>query len=254
MVPYLRLYKISLINYLKYEVLPVSFLEYQEDIPLEYDSEIGGYTADTDMTPHPTSKGRGWVFFDESVVNGKVVIDISAEQSSRVSVDGASSYTIDYINGAIINPDSVPTSVSYYWNYVSIVDGWPGEDPPPMPVIALDIPESNKSGFQLGGGTKDSIRGSIHVFATSEAEKLDLVDSIHNALFNRSIPVKNWHEGGFIKYDGTFNTGFSPTLISGLSSAEFIDVKSSFDGPGINWSELNRYRGKIDFKFEVRRD
>lgn len=249
-IPYLKIYDASIINYLKYQVLPVHFTEQVVDEPLEYDSELGGWVVVNLMSPSPTSPGRGWALFDEVEVNGLTVVDTSAEQTTQVVVTGASTYDINYLNGAIINPDTDPTSVTYNWYYVSLVEGWPSAEPPPNPVVAVDIDKTVKSGFQLGGGTKDIIHGSVYVFASSESEKKDITDVIYQSMYNRTIPIGNWHEGTYIDFDGT-HTGFQPTSVSGLSSGAFVDVEANLNGPRMDWSEVNRHRSRIRFVFEV---
>jgi hypothetical protein len=253
MIPFLRVYNASIYNYLKYQVLPVHFTEEILNEPLVLDSESNSYVTNSSMLPLPTSEGRGWSLFDEVQVNGRIVEDLSAEQSSKVTVNGASSYDIDYVNGRIINPNTVPSSVSYSWNYVSLVQGWPGETPPPLPVVALSLAASNKAGFQLGGGSKDTITGDIHIFATSEQEKQDITDVLYQSLYNRTLTIGNWHEGSYLDYDGTF-TGFTPSAVPGLSSGVFEDVTSNLVRARFDWSELNRYRSYISFKFSVYKD
>lgn len=249
-IPYLKIYDASIINYLKYEVLPVHFTEEVVDEPLVFDAELGGYTVVNMMSPSPVSPGRGWAIFDEVDLGGRNIVDTTAEQSTKVTVTGASTYEINYLNGVIINPDTTPTSVTYSWYYVSFVEGWPDTEPPPNPVVSVDIDKTVKSGFQLGGGTKDTIYGSVHVFASSESEKKDITDVIYQSLYNRTIPIGNWHEGSYIDFDGT-HTGFTPTTVSGLSSGAFLDVEANLNGPRMDWSEVNRHRSRINFVFEV---
>ena len=251
--PFLRIYDASIINYIKYEVLPVYFTERVEDEPLVFDSELQGYTTQSLMEPSPTSLGRGWAIFDEAVVGSKMVIDTGAEQVNQVTVNGASSFTIDYPRGRIVNPDNPPTSVSYSWYYVSVVEGWPGIDPPPPPVVAIDIDRQIKSGYQLGGGSKDTIEGTVYIFASSETEKKEITDFIYQALFNKTLPIRNWHEGSYLDFDGVY-TNFTPTTVSGLSSGAFTKVTADLVGPRADWSEINRYRSKVTFTFEIYKD
>ena len=253
MVPYLRVYNSSIYNYLKYQVLPIHFTENIVNEALVFDADSASYITSSIMTPLPTSEGRGWSLFDEQTVNGKLVVDLTSEQTTKVTVTGASTYSIDYANGRIIDPDTTPTSVDYSWNYVSLVQGWPGEDPPPLPAVAITLKESGKEGFQLGGGSKDTITGDIHIFATSELEKQDITDAIYQALYNRTIPISNWHEGGYLGYDGTF-TGFSPVAISGLTFGAFTEVKANLVTARFNWSELNRYRSYVSFELCIFKD
>lgn len=252
-VPYLRIYDASIINYLKYEVLPLHFTERVENEPLVFSDELQGYVTESLMEPLPTSPGRGWALFDETTVNGRTFVDTTVEQTTRVTVNGASSYTIDYPRGRIINPDTVPTSVSYHWYYVSVVEGWPGVSPPPLPVVAVDVDRTEKSPYQLGGGTKDSLEGSVYIFATSETEKKEITDVIYQALYSRSLSVKNWHEGTYLDFDGTY-TGFNPTTVSGLSLGVFTNVTADLKGPRMDWSEVNRHRSRVEFTFEIFKD
>lgn len=252
MIPYLRIYDSSIFNYIKYQVLPLEFTETRVNEPLY--STANGYITKSQMpAPEPTSEGRGWVVFNEGIVSGRPVVDMSGEQTSKITVNGASSYTIDYINGKVLNPNTTPTSISYSWYYVSFIQGWPGEKPPPLPVVALDLDSTLKSGFQLGGGSKDTIEGSFYVFATSDKEKKDITDLIYQSVYNRTLPIRNWHEGSYLDYNGT-HTGFTPTTVSGLTSGAFTNVSVSLSGPRMDWSELNRHRTRIRFTFEVLRD
>jgi hypothetical protein len=203
--------------------------------------------------PSPFSHGRGLVLFDEETVNGRLVADTTAEQSSQITVNGASSYTIDYARGRVLNPNTTPTSITYRWYYVSVIQGWPGTEPPPLPCVALDIDSTSITGFQLGGGSKDIVKGTIHIFATSEAEKKDITDLIYQSLYNRSLPINNWHQGDYLDYNGSY-TGFTPTTVSGISSGFFKEVKASYVSDRFSWSELNRHRSKLDFVFEVYKD
>lgn len=253
MVPYLRIYNASIYNYLKYRVLPVHFTEEILGESLSFDEESNSYITESSMLPLPTSEGRGWSIFDETTVNGNIIVDVSSEQTTKVTVNGASTYSLDYVNGRVIGPDTTPTSVDYSWNYVSLIQGWPGESPPPLPVVSLTLAASNKAGFQLGGGSKDTITGDIHIFATSELEKQDITDAIYQSLYNRTITIGNWHEGSYLDFDGTF-TGFTPSAVSGLSSGVFEEVTSNLVRARFDWSELNRFRSYISFKFSVFKD
>jgi hypothetical protein len=254
MLPYLRIYVTSIVNYIKYEVLPINFLEYVEGLPLIPGSVAGTYIIDSaELSPNPAGAGRGFFPFDESSVGGKPYIDTTSEQTTRITVNGASSYDIDYLTGTIKNVDATPSSVDFYWNYVSVVEGWPGIDPPEIPIVAVDIQTKQGQGYQLGLGTKDIVSGSIHIFSSSESEKQEITDAIHVGLDSRSISIVDWTNGGYLNYDGSFNTSFAPTTVSGVSSGFFTNVVSRLDLPRFDWSELNRHRSKITFEFEVYR-
>jgi hypothetical protein len=245
----LRLERISLFNYIKYEVIPTEFSERASNEALVYDAALNAYTPDTSLDPSPTSEGRGWVFFDDSTVDGRIVVDSSQVQTSKISVVGASSYTINYTNGRITNPNTVPTSISYFWNYVSVIDRWLDTTPPPLPCVSLKIEESRKSGFQLGGGVKNTRTVYFDIFATSSAEREDISELIHNNLFNRRITIKDFSSGDYLNYDGTFNTSLSLPLDT-LGSIFFLDVVQRNINLPNEWSDLNKYRSTVIGTYE----
>ncbi len=253
MLPFLRLYDSSIFNYIRYEVIPLYYSERVENDPLIFNSTNNSYTVDFTSTPSPSSPGRGFVLFDEYTVNNNLVADTSSEQTNQIIVNGASSYEIDYVGCKILNPNTPPTSITYSWYYVSVIQGWPGAEPPPLPIVALDIDATTKAGYQLGGGSKDIVRGSVYIFATSEAEKKDITDIIYQSLFNRTLPIRNWHQVNYLDYDGTY-TGLTPTTVSGLSNGFFKEVDAVYEGARMDWSELNRHRSRVDFVFEVYKD
>ena len=116
--------------------------------------------------------------------------------------------------------------------------------------MAVDIDRTIKQGFQLGGGTKDIIEGSVYIFARNETEKKEITDVIYQAFYNRTLPIGNWHEGSYLDYDGTY-ASFQPTTVNGLSSGAFTDVVADLAGPRADWSEINRHRSRVSFVFEV---
>lgn len=237
-----RLEAISLYNYLKYEVLGYSFIEQLSSQALTYDSDLGLYTPSVDgLTPAPNSVGRGWVPFDE--VSGS--IDVTAEQTSRVSVVGASTYSVNYALGGIENPDTVPTSVSYYWNYVAVVDGWPGSDPPELPIVAIDFSGYGKSGFQLGGGNKTMRSVDIHVFANDSAERSDITEAVYDSLFDRTLSITDYSLGDYLDYDGLYDSSFVKSSLSGVSTMYFDSVSVRNINMPNDWSNLNKFRSVI---------
>jgi len=151
---------------------------------------------------------------------------------------------VNYILGAIRNPDTPPSSVSYYWNYVSVVDGWPGINIPDLPIVAIDIESGNREGFQLGGGHK-SVRGvDIHVFATGNGERDDITETLFDSLYNRRIPVIDYSQGDYLSHDGFYDSSFtSPSITS--AHIYFENVKYRTVNNPSDWSDLNQYRSVI---------
>jgi hypothetical protein len=247
----LRLENTSLYNYLKYELVAKHFTEVQTT-SLVYNSSLGAYIPSSvlDIEPSPTSAGRGWVFFDDyTTSDGTVVVDTSKEQTTKVTVTGATHYTVDYTNGRIYDPNTVPTSVTYSWYYLSVLDAWPGINPPPLPVVSIDVDTTNKSGFQLGGGKKNTRIANLYIFATNKAERDDITDILQDSLFNRQITVKDYSKGDYLNYNGMFNTGFNPDILEG--SIQILSAEARNINAWVDWSELNRYRSTIKLTFET---
>ena len=299
----LRKSDLSLYLYLKDTVLN-NFVEVEEYISLQLMPELSDltsyvYEAVTTMDPIPTDPGRGWVYFDAvsgtnnctpftsvSGVNGDGDITYGTpEQSERVivyetNVSGTldivpwTDFMIDYVDGRIISSRALETPyVTYYWNYVSIVDEWPAIEASNVPVIVLDIHGTDKAGYQLGGGKKVIRKVDIHIFASNPAERNDLVETLYDGLYNKSCPLYEFVTGSVLDYDGTFYGRrdlldrvanptnkltylFSRETVSNMTSLYFNSVTSrhvnlpilmSQSGNQIILSDLNAYRSKISF-------
>lgn len=279
----LRKEDLSLKYYIK-DIVLQNFIEIEELIPLYYMENISSlnskvYEALTEMIPKPTERGRGWVYFDEGLTNNCLrntpTYSGTPEQSNRVTVydtvlSGISDqeYIIDYIDGRVITSGTVtPAYISYYWNYVSVVDEWAAIEAADPPVVVIDMHGVDKTGFQLGGGRKAVRKVDIHLFASSTAERNDLVETIYDGLFNKSIPLYDFPKGTVLDYDGTFygrresmnkqETLFSRATVSGVSNLIFDKVSArhvslplvmSRGRNEVMLSDLNAYRSKISFE------
>lgn len=299
----LRKSDLSLYLYLKDTVLS-NFIEAEEYVPLQLMPELSDptsyvYEAVTTMDPIPTDPGRGWIYFDTvsgtnnctpftpvSGVNGDGDITYGTpEQSERVivyetNVGGTldivpwTDYMIDYVDGRIISSRALETPyVTYYWNYVSIVDEWPAIEASNVPVIVLDIHGTDKTGYQLGGGKKVIRKVDIHIFASNPAERNDIVEVLYDGLYNKSCKLYEFVTGSVLDYDGTFYGRrdlldrvpnptnkltylFDRSALSGVTTIYFDNVTSrhvnlpilmSQSGNQIILSDLNAYRSKISF-------
>ena len=267
-----RMEDMSLQHYIKDVVLPLKWAERVVNVPLVCSTARQRFEADVVWLPNFMDEGRGWVYFDP-VGTDTYVADAppSEEQTTRVVVNNevgsaiaVDNYTVNYADGAItasgitMTPQGVPTTVDFTQYYVSVVDGWPGTDPPPAPIVAIDIAGFSKKGFQLGGGRKSIRRGVFHIFATSSAERDDLTEWLHDSIYNRGVSVQDWRGGEPLNYDGTFNTTFSGTLLQ-LSDED--DALFKFDNISVDyisvrqdWSDMNRWRSKISFDMTSYRD
>ena len=294
----LRKEDIALYYYIK-EIILCDFEEYEEYVPLVYiealsqsDPNVGEiskvYEASSDMLPLPIERGRGWKYIDEGqgdacsgffdTVSGTradgVSINGVPEQSFKVIVydstySGISSdeYMIDYIDGRVITSGTCnPAYVSYYWNYVSVVDEWAAVEAANPPVVAIDVHGTDKIGYQLGGGKKVTRKVDLHVFATNTAERNDLVETLYNGFYLKSCPILDLPLGTMLDYDGTwygrrdnsnkYETLFDNSFLDGVSMLEFNNVTSRHvnlpilmtrSRDEVVLSDLNAYRSKVSF-------
>ena len=123
------------------------------------------------------------------------------------------------------------------------------------------MPNTDKSGFQLGHGIKN-IRGcTIHIFASSSVELKDLTETLFDSLYQKCILPYDFSVGGHpLNFDGSFNPGWSTTpvssgtysnVVSGYGSMQAQGVKATRVGlPPVSLSDIDRYRSKILFDLE----
>lgn len=277
----LRKTDLSVFQYLK-DVVLSDFIEQEEMVPLRYMPEMSVinesyvYEALTNMLPPPTERGRGWVYFDDDfeMTLCSTVVSGTPEQSNRINVYDAlgsgisdSEYIVDYVDGRIITSGTVnPAYISYYWNYVSVVDEWAAIEASDPPVLVIEVMGTDKEGYQLGGGKKIVRKADIHIFASSTAERNDLSETIYDALYLKSIPLYDFPEGSVLDYDGTWfkrrenmnkqETLFSRARVEGIGPLFFEDVTARHvslpllmtrNRDELMLSDLNAYRAKISF-------
>lgn len=268
----MRLEDQSLQHWIKGALIPLKWVEKVTNVPLVYNPNKSRFEAQIVWLPNFLEEGRGWVYFD-AVGTGSCVLNSipTAEQSSRITVYNAvggtissAHYIVNYSDGAIVasgdttTPDGVPTTIDFTQYYVSVIDGWPGTEPPELPIVAVELGPYDKQPFQLGGGRKAVRNGTIHIFATSSAERDDLTEFLFDALYNRHIPVLDFREGEPLNYDGTFNTSFSGPILQLNTNDDsifyFRDVKAEPIHVRGNYTDINRFRSRIMFVMESYRD
>ncbi len=295
----LRKEDLSLYYFIKDQVLGC-FIEQEELVPLSYMVELSSatsmvYEAVTTMEPTPTERGRGWVYFDTVTGTNNLAVECptdnyvmvsgtrndgvacigTPEQSSRVTVYDSTvsgiadtEYLIDYMDGRIIIPAAarIPAYVDYYWNYISVVDEWSAIEAADPPVVVIDMSETQRKGYQLGGGEKIIRKVDIHVFASNPAERNDIVETLHDGLYLKSCQLYDFPTGGALDYDGTFfgrrnNTNkltslFSRETVNGSSMLQMNDVVArnvnlplvmTRTSDQVMLSDLNAYRSKVTF-------
>jgi hypothetical protein len=221
---------LSLASYIK-DIVLSNFVEYETDISLQLMPDICDidsyvYEALTEMVPAPSERGRGWLYFDcvsgtnnyqcYNTVSGTDFkgnqINGIPEQYNRVivyengTITPESDYMIDYIDCRIVaNRKLNEPTVTYYWNYVSLVDEWAVIEASDPPVIVIDMHGVDKGGYQLGGGKRSVRKVDIHIFASEPAERNDLVDTLYDGLYLKSCMLQNFPNGSPLDYDGTFH-------------------------------------------------
>lgn len=297
----LRKEDLSLYYYLKDTVLQ-DFIEKEEGMLLQYlesasceNDSFRVYEALTEMVPNPTDRGRGWVYFDtcsgtlcnlsylgRDYQQGDELFSTSSglkEQSNRVvvydenwNVISEDDYLVDYIDGRIVTSGTnvTPKYVDYYWNYISLVDEWAAIEASNPPVVVLDMMGTDKGGYQIGPGKRIVRKVDIHVFATSPAERNDIVETIYDGLYLRSTPLYDFPEGSVLDYDGTwygrkesmnklttlFGRETVADYLGSICSLQFENVTARHvnlplimtrSRDEVMLSDLNAYRSKISF-------
>jgi hypothetical protein len=268
-----RMEDMSLQHWIKDVVIPMKWVEVVEDAPLEYNADKQRFEAQIVWLPNFLDEGRGWVFFDTTATGTCVLADLPvSEQSARVEVKNEvgsaitpSLYEINYLDGAVELPggatstaEGVPTTVDFTQYYVSVIDGWPGTDPPELPLVAIEIKSYHKEGFQLGGGRRSVRNVAIDIFATSSAERDDLTEFLHDAIYQHHIPVFDFRDGEPLNYDGTFNSSWTAPLLVLNNNDDaifyFRNVRVEHITGRQDWSDLNRWRSRLTFTMESYRD
>jgi len=197
------------------------------------------------------------IVYSETTVSGQVVyLPINDDR-----------YIIDYIDGRIITDGSVtPTHVSYYWNYVSVVDEWAVVEASNPPVVVIDIQGTDKAGYQLGGGKRVVRKVDIHIFASNTAERNDIAETLYDAFYLGGCMLMDLPLGTVLDYDGTWygrrhtsnklTSLFDRTTVSGTSNLMFESVTNRHinlplimtrNRNEVFLSDLNAYRSKISF-------
>jgi len=252
---------LSLHHYIRYNVLN-EYVETDTEAPLEYLPDVsttGSYVYEVQSSrfPPPTSLGRGWSYIDAyggvtEQQNSVTVYD------SVGSVISGSEYMIDYIDGRVITSGSVtPAAVTYKYLYVSLVNEWQDVEAADVPVVVIDLNSFEKVGFQLGGGKRVPRRGYLHIFATNQAERDDLMELLYDGINEKCVSNQNWTNGSMLDWNGTWNDDYVYELVQYESGLHVENVRARHITPPFTMgiprtdhtmlSDLNRYRARIDF-------
>jgi hypothetical protein len=248
----------SVFYYLKNTVLLPDFVEKEMNVPMSYDQSTGLYLAQSIQDIDPVDKYRGWLYFDE--LDNKPIK--TAEQSTRVKIyrSGGSQipsneYTINYVLGGVEYTGAPgitnePQTATYYWNYVAVVDHWPTDFMSQVPVVALDILDTTKVGYQFGSGKKNLRMAQFDIFASSAQELRELTEVIYNGFYLKSILCLDYRNSSYghpLNYDGTFNDRYidieeHPDYNGCLF---FEDTKATRVGLPVALNDFNRFRSRV---------
>lgn len=261
----LKMEDMSLQHWIKETLLPMKFVEQVVNCPLTYNADKGRFEASIIWLPNFLDEGRGWTYFEPYGYNTICVNSVpQTEQTSRVTVYNENGgvidrahYTINYLDGAIIanggtsTPDGVPTKVDFFQHYVSVMDGWPGTNPPDSPVVAVEMGSFKKGPYQIGPGRTSNRNVTLHIFATSSSERDDLTEFLYDAFYNRNLVVLDYREGEPLNYDGTYNTAWAGSILQ-LDTGDdallhFENVRAQPISVREEWSDLNMWRSKVTF-------
>lgn len=259
---------LSLFYYVKDQVLAAEFIEQEQNVSLDQQGGTSLYVADSIMVPSPVGKARGWVYFDETSSG----IDITQEQVDRVVVYkqgggtiSTSDYEVNYALGAVdyTGVGETPISADYYFNYISVLDSWPGAfietspgggnqqaNVPELPVVSIDMVDTIKMGYQLGHGKKNVRPVRIDIFASSSKEQKEITEVLYDGLYKKCILPHDFTTGEPLGYEGKFNPEWPDTAsgtLSEYSPMRCDNVRAKRVGAPVSYSDVNRYRTVISF-------
>jgi hypothetical protein len=205
------------------------------------------------------------------------VYDISANTTQIQLIDDTTlelyripdnEYMVDYIDGRIVTSGTInPTYVSYYWNYISLVDEWAAVEAAAPPVVVIDMHGTDKAGYQLGAGKKNTRKVDLYIFASNPAERNDIVEELVDNLYNKTAPLYEFPLGTILDYDGTwygrknnynkltslFNRQQNTNIIGNMYFENVVARHISLplvmtrDRNEVVLSDLNAYRSKVSF-------
>jgi len=265
----IRCIKYSILLYIQNCILATNYAEENTDMSL---TSIGNNTYNIEYDDNwvdifdrgeyaGQGEGRGLVYFNTPTILSNYSCSFVNEQTRMVTVYDdvdtvVSGCRINYKKGQIVyDGPQIPSTIDYYWNYVSTIDGWPHEDLPQLPIVSVLEQDFDTVGIQLGGGDKTRQSWHIELFANNKGERDDLRSIIYDGLNLRSCPLYAFSKGIPLDKNGFFNNNFDSSLIQNRSNIQFLDVKTSITGLP-DWGfwqteTVNKFRASINFSTQV---
>ena len=257
----LRKEDLSLHHYIRFNILD-EYIEEDVGVPLTFLPDISSvdsrvYQAESTRFPLPNALGRGIPYIDSygDITEQQTAVTVYDSLGSTIS---GTKYITDYIDTRIVTSGTVtPAAVTYKYFYVSLVNEWESVESAGPPVVVVSLESFEKVGFQLGGGKKLIRKGHLHIFASNQAERSDLLELLYDGISGKCCPNQNWPQGSMLDWDGVFNNDYVYETIQYSSSLHFENVVARNVNPPLMGgiprrdmtmlSDLNRYRARIDF-------
>jgi len=216
---------------------------------IDYDEELDIHPF---QRPEYSGLGRGLLYFDH--LGETCLFGIEQVSSLRVyqGATVASGYRVNYLKGQIeTSQDLSNYLVDYEWNYVAVIDAWPYEDVPALPIISIEMQSGDKSPLQIGGGDIRNASWNLEIFANNKGERDDLLDTIYNELYLRRCSIYSLSKGLPLDMKGFYNLEFDSSINNEYKYLHFENIEKRLTGLprwGFYSQELiNRYRAQITF-------
>lgn len=176
----------SLILYLREDVFPTRGWTVNVTTELAqpyYNLETSQYENGKFQTQY-----KNWVYYATGVSGVTVPAVVSPSTGFEY---------FDYVNGVVSfsgTLPSTPPTVTYSYNVVSVIDGFPDVDNPQefqLPLVAVDLMNMSRRPSSLGGGWFVTRTFNLDVFANSDSEADQLVQAMQDGLAYR-FPILNF--------------------------------------------------------------
>jgi hypothetical protein len=212
----------------------ISFAEEVELDPLtKVDFAPLGYTVASKRAWQGTN--RNWAYDLPGVIVPRFPIEA---KKNGIDVLAPGDFTVNYKDGMILLSSAYAATLDetdeitsdYFYSTVEVRDGYPHdlEGQPNaqvnLPVVAVEYENRVPIPFELGGTREHRRMYSIHVLATSDSERDDLVGIIAKELEEQTIPIIDYRLGLPLTFAGELNPLFTPVLVPD-QSIRFADVR-----------------------------
>lgn len=294
----IRKEELSIFNYIR-DIVLSNYIILEEGVPLVYNHRLSSntsfvYELGISTKPAPYDIGRGFTYFDDPndmdsvgyspcdlypLVSGTVygsdeVVLGTPEQSNRIKVYDEDrelisdyNYLVDYVDCRIVTSGTVnPAFIDYSWNYVSLLDDWEKMTTVETPIVVVNLSNSNKKGYQLGGGSRVVRNLVLYVFCNNSIEKKEITDVLYDGFYNKTVPIYKYPLGTVLDYDGTwYGRKINKNKLTSLfdrTTASFsignmffedivakdIEIGAVNRAENVFLSKVNKFRSRIEMK------